>query len=383
LTKTIDLPAEAPARRTVALVEQWRLGDDEEDVLLGVITSGVLGAAGQVYLVDRQLSQVLVIDPAGELVTILGRKGEGPGELNEPHAIVLLDDGAIGAIQGFPGRIIGLNADGTPAGDVTLGRSAEEGGFSFLRECLRCGDRFVANTGRMVFDMNTGKADQTSSLAVYDPQGTVETVIAKHTQEDDLNRRVFDEAAEFSEIREWTASPSGVIYTTPVHEQYVLTARDLQGNVLHTLRRPFTPRRRSQAEKDAMSDGINIVMNGQRQEVQNKALDVDAAIRDLAVASDGRLFVTNSYQYRMHLPQGTAARYDVISAEGAYLEELTLLVPDFNGEQDVLSFLDGTRFMVIKNFEAASANMDAAFAETEDDGDGEAEPLEIIFLTMP
>ena len=131
-----------------------------------------------------------------------------------------------------------------------------------------------------------------------------------------------------------------------------------------------------------MTDDVRVVMNGQRLEVENKSLDVDQAIRNLGVASDGRLFVTNSYQYRAHLPEGTAGQYDVINPAGEFVETLTLLVPEFDGEQDVLYFLDGTHFMVIKNFEAASAAMDGG-GEEDEGVEEEAEPLSVIFLAMP
>jgi len=379
----IELPAQPPARRTVQLQEQWRLGDDDEDVLLGVITSALLNEAGQVLLVDRQLSHVLVIGPDGELVTILGREGEGPGELNQPHTMVRLDDGAVGVVQGFPGRIIGLNADGTPAGDITFGGDEdEEGGFSFVMECGRTADSFVARTGRLVFDMNTGKARNTAMLAVYDRRGTRTAVIAEHARDNDMTRQVFDEAAEFSELNQWAVSPDGLIYTCPVRDAFILTVRDLQGHTLYSLQRPFTPRHRTQADKDEAGNGINIVMNGQKVAVQNKALDTDPAINDLAVAEDGRIFVTNCFNYRKLLPIGTAGRYDVISRDGEYQEELTLTVPDFDGTEDVLLFMDGKHFLVIRNFDSASAAMDnpGAGEETEEE---EAAPLAVIFLALP
>lgn len=378
----IDLPADPPSRRTVTLAERWRLGGEDEEVLLGVITFAARDANGLVYLVDRQLSQVLVIGQDGELVTTLGREGDGPGELRQPHAMVLLDEGGVGVIQGFPGRIIGLHADGTPAGNTTLGGDPGEGGFGFLRECLRSGDLYVANTGRMVFDMGTGQADLTSTLAVYDLKGTQQAVVAEHSRASDLNRQVFDEAAEFSELIEWAVGPDGLVYTTPLHEAYRLTVRNLRGETLRTLQRPFTPRTRTRADKDELTNGINIVVNGQRQQVQNKALDMDPAIRDVAVAGDGRVFVTNCYENRTLLPRGMAGRYDVISPTGALLEELTLLVPGFNGKQDALLFLDGTHFVAVRNFDSANATMDAQ-PDADADETGVAEPLEVIFLAMP
>ena len=43
----VTLPAEPPATRTVELEEQWRIGgDDEEDVLLGVIFDAMVGPTG-------------------------------------------------------------------------------------------------------------------------------------------------------------------------------------------------------------------------------------------------------------------------------------------------------------------------------------------------
>jgi len=381
--ETITLPADPPAKRTIELVEQWRLGDDEEDVLLGVISFAAIDEAGQVYLVDRQLSQVLVVGPDGELITILGREGEGPGELNQPHAMILLDEGAVGVVQGFPGRIIGIKSDGTPAGDITLGGGAEEGGFSFVRECLRVGDHLIANTGRMVFDMGTGKAKRTKTLAVYNMQGTLITSLAEHAMDSDLTRQVFDEVGNFSEMNIWTPGAQGLVYTTPSHEEYKVSVRQLTGETLRTIQRPFTPRKRTQAEKDAMTDGIRMVMDGQRIEVENKALDTDQAIRDLAVADDGRLFITNCYQQRTHLPEGTAAQYDVVSTTGEFIEELTLLVPEFDGDQDVLFFMDGQHFVVLKNFESASTAMDSQGGGSGDDNEEEAEPFAVIFMTMP
>ena len=378
----MDLPADPPHERTVELVEQWRLGEDDEDVLLGVITGAVVDAAGQVYLIDRQLSQVLVIGPDGELVTTLGREGDGPGELRQPHALLMLPNDVVGVVQGFPGRIIGLNFDGTPAGDITLGGGAEEGGFSFVRTCMQAQDNLIASTGRMVFDMSTGMGGLNTMLGVYDLKGELLTTIAEHSQESDMSRQVFDEAAEFSEFNQSAVGPDGTIYTAPERDGFLLKASDSQGQLLRTMRRPFTTRKRTQDEIDNMTNDIRVVMNGQRLEVENKALDTDPAIRSLAVAADNRVFVTNAFQYRAHLPEGTAGQYDVLSPSGEFVETLTLLVPDFDGEQDVLFFIDGQRFLVIKNFESASNAMDGD-ADEEAEVDTDAEPLSVIYVTIP
>ena len=385
--ESVTLPADPPATRTVELAEQWRIGgEDDEDVLLGVIFDAQIGPSGDVYLIDRQLSQVLVISPEGELVTTLGRQGEGPGELNQPHGLVLLDDDKVGVIQGFPGKVTVINPDDTPGGEIHIGGPPEEGGFNFVRELTKCGDHLIGVRGRATFDMETAKSVATNVLAIMDLEGNDQSVIVEHTQENDLQRRVFDERAQFSELDEWAAGGAGgTLYTAPNRDEYVINARNLDGELVRVMSREFEPRKRENEDKEELTDGMVIVMNGVRQEIESKALDNDPPIMGLFVAADGRLFVRTCYDQEDHLEEGTAGRFDVISPSGEFVEQLTIAVPGFNGERDRLIFMDGTNFMVIRNFDQAQQAMMAGFGDDEEEEDdlGDAEPLEVVFYRMP
>jgi len=234
----VQLPADPPATREIALEEMWRIGADDEDVLMGVIFDGKVDAEGNTYLIDRQLSQVIVVDRNGEFVTTLGREGEGPGELRNPHGLFLMDEGRVGVIQGFPGRVTILNPDDTPGGTIEIGGSAEEGGFNFVRQLVKCGDHLVGAHGRASFDMDSGKSVSTNTLSVMDLEGAQQAEICSHEQESDFQRRVFDEAAQFSELDTWIAWPGGLIYTAPVRDEYLIRVRDLEGNVVREMKRP-------------------------------------------------------------------------------------------------------------------------------------------------
>ena len=383
---TITLPADPPSTRTVELVEQWRIGgEDDEEILLGVIFDAVVGPEGNAYLIDRQLSQVLVISPEGELVTTLGREGEGPGELNQPHGLLLLDDGKIGVIQGFPGKVTVINPDDTPGGEIHIGGPPEDGGFNFVRELTRCGDTLVGVRGRATFDMESGKSVSTGTLAIMDMEGNDTAVIVEHTEENDLQRRVFDEKAQFSEMAEWSIGPDGILYTTPVRDEYVINARGLDGEMVRTMNREFKSRHRDEEDKKELTDGMVIIMNGVRQEIESKALDNDPAIMGLYVADDGRLFVRTCFDQDKLLETGTAGRFDVISPDGEFIEQMTLSVPDFDGDKDRLVFMDGVNFLVIRSFDQAQQAMMAGFGDDEEeDGDlDDAEPLEVVFYRMP
>ena len=383
----VTLPADPPSTRSAELVEQWRIGgEDDEDILLGVVFDAKVGASGDVYLIDRQLSQVLVISPEGELVTTLGREGQGPGELNQPHGLLLLDDDKVGVIQGFPGKVTVINPDDTPGGEIHIGGPPEDGGFNFVRELTRCGDHLVGQRGRATFDMESGKSVSTNTLSVMNLEGIDEAVVAEHTQESDMQRRVFDERAEFSEMNEWAAGgPNGALYTAPVRDEYVINVRGLDGEMTQVLSREFKPRHRDQEDKDELTDGMVIIMNGVRQEIESKALDNDPPIMGLNVANDGRLFVRTCFDQDKLLEVGTAGRFDVISPAGEFVEQLTLTVPEFDATNDRLVFMDGTNYLVIRNFDQAQQAMMAGFGDGEEEEEdlGDAEPLEVVFYKMP
>ena len=56
-------------------------------------------AAGNLYVLDTQASQVVIIDPEGGLVRSVGRKGEGPGEFKTARDIVVWRDGRFGIVD--------------------------------------------------------------------------------------------------------------------------------------------------------------------------------------------------------------------------------------------------------------------------------------------
>jgi hypothetical protein len=382
----VTLPADPPTTRTAPLQELWRIGgEDDEDVLLGLIGGGALDDDGNAYLIDRQLSEVLVISPAGELLRTLGREGDGPGEFRRASGVILTPTG-VGVVQVFPGKVVLINHDGSPGGEIKIGGDAEEGGFRFLRRLACDGEHVVCQSGRATFDREAGKSVNTTSLLVMDLDGKQLAEFGPHTTTRDLQKFVFDEKAQFAEHNAWTLSDDGRIYGLGAREEYRINVRDLQGNLVQVLERPFKTRTRDQEDKDRLLDNMRIMINGQRMEVENKALDTDPAIGGLDGALDGRLFVTNCYGNRERLATGTAGRFDVIGPDGSFAEELTLTFSGFEPELDRLIFLDGEHFLVVRNYGPAEKAMDAGFGgggeEEEEEDLGDAEPLEVILVRM-
>ncbi len=380
----ITLPENSPSQRTVQLEELWRVGgEDDEDILLGMVAIGVRDEQGNVYLLDSQLSQVLVINPDGELIDTLGREGEGPGEMSRPTGLFLNNSSQIGISQGFPGKIILLNMDGTPGGTINVNQDSESGGFAFVGTAFKRGEHLVVMHGKGTFDMETGMINTRSVLTGIDEQGKELALFAEHNQVRDMNKQVFDEAANFSELTTWALGNNSLL-TVPEREKYIINIKGMDGEIKQVISRPFQPRKRNDEDKEDLTSGMEMVINGRSMEMEKHILDYDRAILTMDVATDGRIFVQNCYQAAKYWADGMARKYDIIDADGVFIEELTLEFPGFDTEQDALLFLDGEYFLYMKGFEGATQSMRSAFGGggEKDDETEEAEPLEVIFCRI-
>ena len=92
------------------LEEVYRIGgmNAEEWAFFADSAPTAFDGAGNLYVLDRQAGQVVIVDPQGGLVRTVGRKGEGPGEFNEvvqfwvwPDGRYVVQDMGHGAYQVF------------------------------------------------------------------------------------------------------------------------------------------------------------------------------------------------------------------------------------------------------------------------------------------
>ncbi len=378
---TVDLPVEPLAGRTVALEVVWRVGGDDEDVLLGLVTSGVLDDNGNVLLADQQLAHVLVVSPEGEVIATLGREGDGPGELRRLQSVFLADD-RVGMVQGFPGKVVYVDRDGVPAGGFTLG-GEEAGGHYSVRD-LRCvGSVLVGHTERTSVDFDADEARTRATLSVLEVDGVFGPELVAHDVSRGIMKIDLDEAASWAEYASWAVSSGGLVATVAERNAWAVNVRSLDGELQRVVRRRSNPRKRTDEEKEEAASSIRVAVATGRSTMEKKPLDVDPAIVDLQYAADGRLFVTTCHNAPGQLAAGVAGRFDVITPEGEFLEELTLSFAGYDPEQDGLIFLDGTSFLILRNYEDAEKSINAAYLPEEEREDmSDAEPFEVVLVKV-
>lgn len=106
-----DHAAEAP-RSGAAREAQVEVLISTADALIGAISDLVVDADGIVYAVDRQASQVHVVEGPGQVRSV-GRPGSGPGEFSQPASLRRRGD-TLFVVDWGNGRLQGISTSGVP-----------------------------------------------------------------------------------------------------------------------------------------------------------------------------------------------------------------------------------------------------------------------------
>ena len=90
-----------------------RIGDaDDPDLGFSRVGSVAVSPDGRVFVVESQDLEIRVFDSTGQLIGRMGRRGEGPGEFENPPQIGLVGD-TVWAYEAFIDRLTLFRTDGT------------------------------------------------------------------------------------------------------------------------------------------------------------------------------------------------------------------------------------------------------------------------------
>ncbi len=360
--------------QTLQLEEMWRVGGDDEDVLLGIITRALLDDAGNIYLLDQQLSEVKVISPDGELLNVLGRQGEGPGEVNRPGDFLFMPDGTLGLVQIFPGKIVKLDMEGNPAGEFhPQTGEATAGGFLALVNCRSGGGNLVLSGIQISFDQATATQVRNFFVRSY---GADETQTAEY-----LGKSITWDFRNNFKMREldndfiwWRmdVGPDGRLVVCEPRYDYALSVYGPDGALERVIHREYESWKRNQV----VLDRYNAIMAAQAGQLppgtETVVEEHEQDVEDLRVAADGSIWVLTSRD--MFEPEpGFFATYDVFDPDGQFARRVRVAC-EGSAVTDRLIFAGDRVFKVTGFWDAV---LSASAAATGEDG-GEAEPMEVV-----
>jgi hypothetical protein len=349
----------------VKLEEIWHRGHEDDDFIFGAIRNVQDGPDGNTYVLDTQLSQVFVFDPAGELLRTLSREGEGPGECRQPEDMVFLADGSLGIVQYINGRIIKIDLEGTPLGTLMPpGAEPDGGGMSSIRRARSRAGSFVIN-GAKVTPTPDGML-RTQYLVRCSPEGKSEVEYLSRSTASQLLRDGWVEKDNYFPSHErWDIDPSGRVLAATARNDYVITVFAPDGSVVFTFGRDAQPWKRTEEQKQEIRDSLVVLRDGARMQVEVDVEDHDPAILELTVMPDGEVWVLPSMGRRNQEP-GVMHTYDVFDADGVFIRQVSVACPG-DPEEDRLFFLDRHRAALVTGAVQARRNTFGGSRVQEDD----------------
>jgi len=345
--------------RTLQLEELWRAGSEDDKMIFGLVTKVASDREGNVYILDAQLSQVHIYAPDGQFLRTVFREGEGPGEVRDARDMIVMDDGRIGAVTEFPGKVVFVDQQGDPAGVLECGGGARnEGGFWSLTAAF-CGGGQLAITGTISQQSDTpGVNDRTDFLSLFGDDGQERVRLAEHHCQYNFNDFIYDEGVHMPGFWWNTAvGPDGRIYAAPELDGYAIHVWQPNGTLERVIEREYKRWKRTREEHAQVVGMIESAMSGvpfeSRVAAKEYESDIVYILRGLRARQDGTLWVLPSRGIREQ-PAGVLATFDVFDGEGVFVEQVSVAC-EGDSMLDGIFFVGQDRLVVVRGFADAVA----------------------------
>ncbi len=372
-----------PALPPVALEleEIWRRGGEDDEVMIGLPVEALSDEEGRVYLADQQLCQVFVFGPDGELVKTLSREGEGPGEVRGPVDLVRLPDDTFGLAEFFPGKIIKVNYEDLPAGEITIDVSGGvTGGFTMQTMAEASGNHLLMAGSRSLPQEKF--TERTHFLAAVDQDGVQTVRYMEQVSRIERPHSVVHENDFLPSFPLASALGSdGRVYTPRDRESYAVNVFNADGTLDRVIERPdFKPWKRNKLDMNRITALFESWAGANPDTWPEFDLEkTERAINTLHIDGQGRLWVQHSRSNR-DLPDGTFLSLDLYDPEGNWLREVSL-VCEGSPVSDGVRFLRDGRILLIKGF--VVARLACLGSGTATLGEDDTETIEIICYNLP
>ncbi|MFC1572197.1 hypothetical protein ACFL6M_01235 [Candidatus Eisenbacteria bacterium] len=359
-------PAEGSV--TITLEPRWTIGDTEDGALLGTIERVLTAKDGRIWLMDSQLSHVLECSPEGEVVRTLGRGGDGPGELTNPRDMVRFADGTLGLVKMFPGKIVLLASDGSPAGTIKPSvDDAATGGFLTLHRALQTGGTLLLGGSVMTMDPGTPVQTRTFFLSRFERDGSRIAELTRAVVSLDLRTGELHESwQEFVWSRMDVASDGTVVVCIP-RDALELSWFSSEGTLLRSATLPVESWKRNKRAHDRMF-GILAKQADHVPGTEAVAAPTEPAVVDLFVRGNGEVWCLTA-RSMWEAEEGTFACYDVFDDSGRYARRVRVIC-DGDAVRDRL-LISGDRAFLITGY------WDAVYQVQNSATDGAASPMAV------
>lgn len=336
------------------------MGEDWES--FGLLVDVAFDGAGNAHIVDMRADRIVVVDPDGGFVRMVGGSGEGPGELRTPSSLNVDRDGGyvvsgVGAIDVFgPGGehlrrfplalavLPGRHARALPDGSLVATF------FRFDLERSRQGLPQLDPPGRPIeiFPIEHGKPEVLYTAWEL-PEEDSGRMSARSSSDGGPNLsagRAFEPGLHFDVI-----SDGRLALVDSIGYRIKLIARD--GEVVGTVERPIAPLAVTETMRDAQRDRYRArevpsnvgIFRVERESVDKLTFANEVpVIANIAVDWDDRIWVERTGE------DGTGpGPTDIVTPEGGYIGTLPadgVRIPSAFGPNGLMAYIEADEFGV-------------------------------------
>jgi len=357
------------------LTELWRAGGEDDEVFFGSVASIRTDPEGNILLLDGQLSEVHVYTPDGEHLRTIFREGDGPGEIRQPNDMFVTADGTVCALSGFPGKIVRVSADGTPAGEAAFSRGeGNQPPMGVLNRGFDMPEGILLVGIRMVF--GGAITSQTYFLSLCSDEGVEKTALVEKNNDIDYSDFTMTELGLDFVWSRVAVGPRGTVYVAPERNNYEIQVFDGTGAAVRTISHEYTQGPRDKEEKKAAKQILEaIAAYYPRPPHSYVTEETSPAIAGIWVTDDGRLWVQTGDAHK-GTPAGSWVVLDVFNPAGEF-EKQVALPGSYLARQDALFMQPDGLIIVVVGALDAFLNQQAVSSD-EGGGESTAQPLEVI-----
>ncbi len=332
--------------------ELWRVGgEDNEEFLFGLIPKVCTDGKGQVYVLDSQLSQILVFSPDGEYSHTLFREGEGPGEVRQPWDMFVLEGGRVGTIQEFPGTTILVDDKGLPAGRIKVGNPGGE--LFSLIGCQAQGHHTLMSGLTQTTGSNSNISNRTFFLSSFSDDGQETHRFCESKAVYDFGNFRYSEREHIPTFLYcFDVGADGRSCVAPDRDAFAIHVFGPDGRPEMVIERDYEPIDRSDQEyedlRKALDAGLSVVPIEYQLTVERQAAAIAYWQRGLHMREDGSIWALSGRGIR-DLPDDVFAVFDVFDPSGEFVKQMELRGPG-NALKDGIILAGPDRILVVKGF---------------------------------
>ena len=297
-------------------------GDSPEESFAEIVALDV-GKDGTAYVVDMKDNRVKVFDVRGKFLRAFGKKGQGPGELNQPVGLIITPENEILVEDVLNQRLALFTLDGKFLRHISTAKSLGLSGIEMDgRGLIVARSMGLGDAGKMFMDVKTYDKDLNPKIKL----AAVELPISLQSKLNPFSAMTLLYALD-GQGRLYLGSQKG----------YEIKVISLEGKLLKTIGRDYDPVAITKEDKDEM---LKLIPNVSGVNIKDMIQfpKVFPPYGNFVLADEGRLLV------RTH-EKGRAEKeyyWDVFDAEGRFVAKVPIA-------HEIRLWRDGKVYFIVEN----------------------------------